>query len=103
MGRTLRQKAEMREDAMAQRAVVTPQRPTSCEKTRCLGWLEANFHTRRSALSEGRETVRRHASRALRVYHDEDQRTRAEHAEDVAVQTPMEQQQVDALALVAET
>jgi hypothetical protein len=31
------------------------------------------------------------------------QRTRAEHAEDVAVQTPMEQQQADALALVAET
>jgi 5-methylcytosine-specific restriction endonuclease McrA len=31
------------------------------------------------------------------------QRTRAEHAEGVAVQTPMEQQQADALALVAET
>jgi 5-methylcytosine-specific restriction endonuclease McrA len=83
-------------------------------------------------LAEGRETARRHASRALRVYHDEDgmvtirgrlapevgavviqaltaaretlyQRTRAEHAEGVAVQTPMEQQQADALALVAET
>ncbi len=83
-------------------------------------------------LAEGRETARRHASRALRVYHDEDgmvairgrlapevgavviqalaaaretlyQRTRAEHAEDVAAQTPMEQQQADALALVAET
>src|SRR5213594_1608524 len=84
-------------------------------------------------IAEARETARRHNSRALHVYQDEDgmvvirgrlapevgavlmqalaaaretlyQRAQAKHADDVPAETPsMAQQQADALALVAET
>jgi hypothetical protein len=122
------------------RALTRVAAPDTEERLLAVGMAGTAHHVERivrgwrrvDRLAEGRETARRHASRALRVYHDEDgmvtirgrlapevgavviqaltaaretlyQRTRAEHAEGVAVQTPMEQQQADALALVAET
>src|SRR5467141_2318219 len=122
------------------RALTRVAAPDTEERLLAVGMAGTAHHVERivrgwrrvDRLAEGRETARRHASRALRVYHDEDgmvtirgrlapevgavviqaltaaretlyQRTRAEHAEDVAVQTPMEQQQANALALVAET
>ena len=122
------------------RALTRVAAPDTEERLLAVGMAGTAHHVERivrgwrrvDRLAEGREAARRHASRALRVYHDEDgmvairgrlppevgavviqaltaaretlyQRTRAEQTEGVAVQTPMEQQQADALALVAET